>query len=1028
MKLSLAVKISIKDLFPKTDNISYDSYNCLFINNNFNEKINLGNISIQNSIQHRVESFNSNIIYNIQLKDSNKNSLIGISQLIINFEKIKNLNINDTLTQEEKIKIIIDARTKRKIFDKIFNIGDIYLIILSEIKIVDKKIIEIENNNIIEKKEFISYNTNTNINNNANYNKLECNLTPRNNKKKEKIKSIKKDRESIKRVDTFSNYNELNLGDYLIDENLKNSTTSSLLQKNKSLQKINKLTLNKKYKKNKSNYIELLNRHKIIKKIEDIPSPRQNKTNYNFNLKKEEKKKYICPKSCRNQINKKKVTILNLMEEKMNPKLFKEKEGNYFELNNISKDFNNFKNTSINFSKIQINKINNNNGKYSSRTLNKHRSIIKSKEKKNKDLIIKNNLENNYSIKIKNKNKQNNKQIKNKNKISVNIVEKNKDKVTLSSHKGENESEKEISTKRTYTKKLYLINTERLNTDMNMKKIECKKINVNTNLNSAILQTEISNRKLSELKINLKKNKKKHILTDIDLEQLIIEKGASIKGNFHNNYSKDKKIRGAFSPKLSLKFKFNEYALLANKNDITDYKYEKDKLSRYKEKINTKLLTPKGHIKKLNSFTTKFNNDENYFMEKEEIKKKYFNLIDFYSLLSKKLKKTNKNNKEITKNNKIIKEKYNYLQKQKNNLIQKINTNESIRIKNNVVYHFEQEELFNKMINVKIKENNVYKDIFGPQYNDIDMHNKIEFLIFQKKEMMLNLIKNIVKYYGNISQIYNYDKNKKNMLKSLLIKYNIKEKVKIDLNYISNIHKENNFEDKIITEVDEDKENEEDEDEKEINNQNNFNSNSSSNNNPINNIEQQQIIYDKIPNDNNKIMEDKDIFNANNDININNKNNSYDENLNNLIKKILIEQFPENYKTNRKFNYIEKNKFSFENKIFLGYIENNDVILKEELSKNKNNNDKYTLSEFYYKYCIEEKKENIKSNFVYTKKIRQKYIKLKNKDKEHSLEKKAKNENSTTISDIEKKQQNSISRLNEIGEIKNNMSDEKETV
>jgi hypothetical protein len=76
------------------------------------------------------------------------------------------------------------------------------------------------------------------------------------------------------------------------------------------------------------------------------------------------------------------------------------------------------------------------------------------------------------------------------------------------------------------------------------------------------------------------------------------------------------------------------------------------------------------------------------------------------------------------------------------------------------------------MINVKIQENNIYKDIFGPQFGGIDMDNKIEFLIFQKKEMMLNLIKNIVKYYGNITQIYNYDKNKKYMLKTLLNKYN----------------------------------------------------------------------------------------------------------------------------------------------------------------------------------------------------------------------------------------------------------------
>ena len=58
---------------------------------------------------------------------------------------------------------------------------------------------------------------------------------------------------------------------------------------------------------------------------------------------------------------------------------------------------------------------------------------------------------------------------------------------------------------------------------------------------------------------------------------------------------------------------------------------------------------------------------------------------------------------------------------------------------------------------------------------------------------MLNLIKNIVKFYGNISQIYNNDINKKNIFKSLLNKYNIKEKVKIDLNYISYMHKENNI-------------------------------------------------------------------------------------------------------------------------------------------------------------------------------------------------------------------------------------------
>ena len=107
MSIPLSVKIIIKDFFPKNENISYDNYVCLFSYNNFNGKIYLKNINNQNqnSINHKVENFNSNIIYGIHLFDTNKNknSLVGISQLIIYFDKIKNLNVNDTLIQEERV-------------------------------------------------------------------------------------------------------------------------------------------------------------------------------------------------------------------------------------------------------------------------------------------------------------------------------------------------------------------------------------------------------------------------------------------------------------------------------------------------------------------------------------------------------------------------------------------------------------------------------------------------------------------------------------------------------------------------------------------------------------------------------------------------------------------------------------------------------------------------------------------------------------------------------------------------------------
>ena len=121
MKIVLSVTIAIKDYFPKDKNIPYDKFICIFNNNNFNSKIKLSNIQTQNFFKHKVECINSNIVYNLHLLDSTKNSLIGIYQLIINFDKIKNLNVNDILTQEETAKLIIDSKTKRKLFDKIKN-------------------------------------------------------------------------------------------------------------------------------------------------------------------------------------------------------------------------------------------------------------------------------------------------------------------------------------------------------------------------------------------------------------------------------------------------------------------------------------------------------------------------------------------------------------------------------------------------------------------------------------------------------------------------------------------------------------------------------------------------------------------------------------------------------------------------------------------------------------------------------------------------------------------------------------------
>ena len=971
MKIVLSVTIAIKDYFPKDKNIPYDKFICIFNNNNFNSKIKLSNIQTQNFFKHKVECINSNIVYNLHLLDSTKNSLIGIYQLIINFDKIKNLNVNDILTQEETAKLIIDSKTKRKLFDKITNLGDIYLILSSEIKILDKKV------HVSDGRENKSLSKRgSNLDNNNLF--LDFNLSPRNIKKKQIFKILKNEREALKELDDYSifndnnNNNNHNITDFIMDENDNSFVPNDTLRKykslnNKKMNNQNNIIYNELYTKNQ--YFENSNTQLI--------SPKLSNTNYNF--KKEDSKTTFRKKK---QLSKKKVTILNLMEEKMDPALYSScttKERNTLELSSL---FNGFKNTYANFNKMQVNHIKKN----SFTSLNTH-SSFKGRKKQKQIISDKNNSnfidESDFL--------NNRKGYKNNNKIMVNMNKNNIIQKTISKNKVNKNC-------------LNIFDTERYNTEH--PKIDFKKLK---NINNIFLQTEgIS--KFPDIK--------KQILTDNDLRKLIIEKDNSIRENFQGtDYAKNLK-RGTFSPKVSLKLRFTDNTIISN--DI----YDKSSTRYSKEKISKRILTPKTeHIKKV-SF---LNNEDNLYTENEELRKKCFNLIEFYSLLTKKLKNICKNNIDYFKKVETMREKYHNLNKCKNKLIEMKNYNDSKKVKSHTHSHYEEEQLISSMLKIKIKENSIYHNIFGNFNDDINLKNKMNILISDKKEKLLNLIRNIVKFYGNISQIYDKDKVKKTMLKNLLEKYEIKEKNKTDLNYINYIHKGNNFDDKIITEVDEDKENEEEDEgdlEKKV----------------TNNIEDNDLNIENIDNiDNastiiNNFGDFGHSYINNNDMNNNNEKNklkeldienTYDENLNNLIEKILIEEFPENYKTNLKFIHQGKNRYIFGNKIFKAFIKNNDVMLKEIVNDNNISECNLSLNDFYKKYCLPEIRKN-KSNYIYTKKIKQKYIKIKGSvDKDdQSLEKKIKNENSTTI-ETDIRQYSMISKTNEVNDIRNSIFDDK---
>ena len=960
MKIKLSVTITIKNYFPKSPHIPYKNFICLFNSNNFNSKIKLSDLSKKNSIKHKVECIDSNIIYDLHVLDSIKNSLIGIYQLSINYDQIKNLNINDILTHEERAKLLIDLKTKRKIFGKITNIGDIYLIILTEIKILDKKIY------ISDGRESINRPKNAHNKNNIDIIR-DFNLTPREMKKLQMIKLLQIDREALK-SDNYSNYNENKLIDDILDEN-----NISIIQKD-NLKRYKTLNISKMTKIINQNKIKCQN---FNSSYSQIMKPKCNSTINNFKSRMEENKNKKMSR-IKKAFSKKKVTVLNLIEPKMEYSLSTQTERNTLELSTLSRGF---KKTFVNFKKIPMRHIKKNS------FTSLYSVYPSSKGKKRKNISAKNK----YKLVDGSDNSQRN----NKNKILVNTSKNSLTRKTVP------ESKNKINN---YNLELYHL--KRFNTEQ-QRSISRK----SEKINNIFLQSGKPIKKLSYIK-------KKPILTDNELKRLITDKEVLYKENSHNNYMNNIK-RLTFSPKISIKFPENLYI----SNDTSSYRY-------IKQKKKKEVLTPRTTQIKKTSYP---NITNNLLAENEELKKKCFNLIELHYLLTGKLKNVCRNNMTNLKKLEIIKEKNNNLNKNKNRLEEIKNNDESKRIKSHGFSHYKEEQLLNKMIKIKLKENSIYQNIFENYSDEEGFKDKVKLLISEKKEKLLNLIKNIVKFYGNISQIYNNDKNKKKIFKNLLDKYQIKEKNKTDLNYINYIHKSNNFEDKIITEVDE----EEDEEELEKNKATNINKKENLINNinieGIENINNASNIINL--NDNNFDEIGKNYIKSNTFIKENDeelkinkliskkedfeKDNIYDENSSNLIKKILIEQFPENYKTNLKFFYQEKNKYKFGDKIFYAYIKDNDVILNEEIDDNNISKDSLTLNDFYKKYCLPSKKKN----YVYTKKIKQKYIKIKNYDRdEQSTEKKIKNENSTTI-ETEIKQYSMISKTNEFNDIRNSTID-----
>ena len=129
--------IKIKDVFPKSDSIPYKNFICLFTCGENEGQLPL--ISKENeSFKHQIKNVISDIRYKVHVLDFTDMSLIGMCEMTLSYNIIKQINPPNGFIQEQQKKLLIDVNTKRRLFGTVLNMGDIYLNIYSEIYLSEK--------------------------------------------------------------------------------------------------------------------------------------------------------------------------------------------------------------------------------------------------------------------------------------------------------------------------------------------------------------------------------------------------------------------------------------------------------------------------------------------------------------------------------------------------------------------------------------------------------------------------------------------------------------------------------------------------------------------------------------------------------------------------------------------------------------------------------------------------------------------------------------------------------------------------
>ena len=907
---SCIITFRIKDYFPKLSNIPFEEYACLFVGEDFNEKIPLIEKDF-NICKHQVNNINSDLKYKVHLVSITDYSLIGMCEIVIPYSIIAQIDIPGSFIKEQQLKLFTDLKTKRKLFGTIISPGDIYLYISAEVYVNNQNNIDRKKKNFIKNKNFFNKEHNKIIFGNS---IIDFN----NNNRKYRI--IKTDKDSLR--------NECKT--YTCLKNITNSNTNN--------------TIN-----NDLFYAPLSQERKErqINKFQSNPSMVEIKNNLTIDNNKNKKN----PKIKKIQTQRKKLTILDLMEQKFSSK----------------RQFNNKMNNALNKN------MNINNNTFCKSSSPKEFKKLNIENKENIELnnffsykpVINNNDNNNNIITKNTFSPVNNKNILINDKINYIYKKKSAQKIRtkLSENKIFNINSSPYSTS---IYNVYGGSGDNNGNSVFKKTKSCSSTKIQIqNQNSFYRNSNNNNTNIYDITENnfILSSKEKQQLKELD--KSIFEKGALLKNDFQNQFSNSNN-----QSKYFLESTCDDIYNISNRNSTKNInenmnaRYNRSQKDFHKLNINYKTNSPHMKIEldtsknNTNNITPCSSNQTNNIFAQDDLKNNILNLLEFYSLLKKKIDIVKENLDKNKKKLIIKKEKFNHQLKKNNRLTQKIISSESKIILHATVNCALNEQVILPLMKIKKIESNVYKNIFGLSCHDYDVmkfREKEKNKLFEEQNIMhllLIIIKNMVEHYGNISHIYNNDTNKKKKLNLLLLKYEINEKKEANNNITENQYKTNfnkspyltrqiidddflnKF--KIIREVEEDKEYSEEEEEKnktDIHNENiieNFNIEDYENN--INKKEEKQNENGATINENEKSEKKPNgqyLDGVLNDFSFKND----------IINKILFEDFPKKYPNENKFVLKNKNEYIFGDNIVNVEMNNNDL---EFLV----NNEKYNLDTF----------------------------------------------------------------------------------